>query len=159
MSRHEARKHAFHLIFRMHFAVETTVDELAESKQLYYDFIQSGIDEVDGLEKLKRPTGKDAEYVDRVVYGVFDRMYVIDKVISNFLRDWTIDRISSVDLAIMRLAIYEMLREPDVPLPVAVNEAVELAKLYGDDDSPGFIGGLLGRVRDELKAKGRDKND
>ena len=146
MTRREARLHAFALVFQLPFHTQATTEALAEAKKWYYD----------DMEKQERPTGKYAAYIERVVWGVFDRQAQLDGVIEKFLRDWDISRISKVDLAIMRLSIYEMLCEPDVPLGTAVNEAVEIANEYGTDDSPGFINGVLGNVSRSIKAQGRE---
>lgn len=100
----------------------------------------------DGLDEDDRPRGRDADYVLRATTGTLDRIAQLDGVITEFLQDWTIDRINRVDLALMRLAIYEMLCEDDVPHGAAINEAVELAKDYGSDESPAFINGVLGNV-------------
>jgi N utilization substance protein B len=148
MSRRAARRHAFNLIFGLPFHPGAGAEVLAEAKALYYESLAD--------EGETRPKGKGAAYIDRVAWGVFDRQEQLDGVIVNFLRDWTIDRLSKVDLALLRLSIYEMLCEPDVPLGAAVNEAVELAKEYGTDESPAFINGVLGNVAREIKAKGRD---
>jgi len=152
MSRRDARRHAFHLVFQFPFFTSTNVESLAESKAWYYD----GLEELPGLEDATRPAGKDAEYVDRAAWGVLDRLEQIDGVIENFLRGWEVNRINKVDLALMRLSIYEMLCEPDVPLGASVNEAVELAKEYGADESPAFINGVLGNVARHIKENGRE---
>ncbi|MCL2218158.1 MAG: transcription antitermination factor NusB [Defluviitaleaceae bacterium] len=143
MSRRDARRHAFRVVFQLPFYPEATVEALAQAKVKYYDSLEAG----------ERPSGRDAEYIDRAVWGVFDRQNELDQVIGNFLREWTIDRLNKVDLALMRLSIYEMLCEPDVPLGAAVNEAVELAKEYGSDESPAFINGVLGNVSREIGSK------
>jgi len=147
MSRRAARRHAFALVFQLPFHTSGTVEALAEAKKWYYDDLENA-----------RPKGNNAQYVDRVVWGVFDRQKQIDSVIENFLRDWDINRINKVDLAIMRLSIYEMLCEPDVPLGTAVNEAVEIAKEFGTDESPAFINGVLGNVSRSIKAQGRESH-
>jgi len=144
MTRRDARRHAFSLVYQLAF-FDHKIESLAEAKKFYYDSLDDAI-----------PTGKHAEYVDRVVWGVFDRQVQIDGVIDNFLRDWDLARISKIDLAIMRLAIYEMLCEQDVPIGTAVNEAVEIAKDYGTDDSAAFINGVLGNVARHIKAEGRE---
>jgi len=151
MSRRDARRHAFHLVFQIPFFPIINVETLAEAKLWYYE----GLGDASGMEELKRPTGRDAEYVDRASWGVFEKHDEIDSVIENFLRGWEIERINKVDLAIMRLSIYEMLCEPDVPLGAAVNEAVELAKDYGSDESPAFVNGVLGSI---ARAIGNEKN-
>jgi len=140
MTRRDARRHAFALVFQLPFHLNS-VEDLAEAKKWYYD----------DMDKPERPRGKNAEYIDRVVWGVFERQEQIDGVIENFLRDWDIGRICRVDLAVMRLAIYEMLCEPDVSAGTAVNEAVELAKAYGTDESSAFVNGVLGNVSRSIK--------
>jgi len=134
MTRRQARRHAFSLIFQFPFFDGAVTETLAEAKRFYYE----------NLDEL--PRGKNGEYIDRVVWGVFERQPYIDGVIENFLREWEIDRINKVDLAILRLAIFEMLCESDVSHATAANEAVELAKEFGTDDSPGFVNGVLSNV-------------
>ena len=144
MSRKTARRHAFHLVFQFPYYENWSASDLAVATAQYYD----------GLEPGERPRGNDAVYVLRAVTGTLDRVPQLDGVINNFLQDWTLERLNRVDLALMRLAIYEMLCEKDVPPGVAVNEAVELAKDYGSDDSPAFINGVLGNVSRSLAASG-----
>lgn len=141
IGRREARRHAFHLIFQFPYHRVWGTEELAVATANYYD----------GLEEGERPRGPDAEYVLRAVTGTLDRTAQLDGVIEKFLHDWTPERLNRVDLALMRLAIYEMLCEKDVPPGVAVNEAVELAKDYGSDESPAFINGVLGSVARAMK--------
>jgi len=88
----------------------------------------------------------DREYIQKDVHGVCERLFEIDELISAHTVGWDIERINKVDLAIIRLAVYEMKYNEDIPVGVAINEAVELAKEFGDDDSPGFVNGILGRM-------------
>jgi len=148
MTRRDARRHAFVLVFQFPFFQEQTIETLAQAKKWYYD----GLEHDPDLENA-RPIGKHAEYIDRVVWGVFDRLTQLDGVIENFLRSWDITRINKIDLAIMRLAIYEMLCEADVSHGTAVNEAVEIAKEFGTDDSPNFVNGVLGNISRNITAK------
>ena len=156
MSRKTARRHAFHLIYQIPFHLAGGISTLAELKARYYDFVSHDLTEIEGLGSLKRPKGRDAEYIDKAVWGVFEKQAEIDGVIEQFLKGWTIDRINKVELALLRLSIYEMLSLDDVPLGVAVNEAVDLAKEYGSDDSPAFVNGVLGGVSRAIKSKGRE---
>jgi len=144
MSRRDARRHALHLIFQFPFYGDWGIEGLAQAKAHYYD----------GLEPAERPNSRDAAYITRATVGTLDRCDQLDGVIENFLKDWDLTRINRVDLAIMRLAIYEMLCEPDVPLGTAVNEAVEMAKDYGGDDSPAFVNGVLANVVREINKSG-----
>jgi len=146
VSRSDARRHSFSILFQLPFHQDEKNQEenLAWIKTLYYEYLEDA------------PKGRDDEYIDRVIWGAFEKQIQLDSVINNFLKDWALDRISRIDLALLRLAIYEMLNEPDVPLGVAVNEAVELAKTYGTDESPAFINGVLGNVARHIKETGRN---
>ena len=143
------------MIYQIPFHVDGGMSQLAELKASYYEFVSHDLQEVEGFGKLKRPVGKDAEYIDKAVWGVFEKQTEIDGVIGQFLKGWTVDRISKVDLALLRLSVYEMINLDDVPLGVAVNEAVVLAKEYGSDESPAFINGVLGSVSKAIQTKGR----
>lgn len=85
-------------------------------------------------------------YTVTVARGVTDHRAHIDDLISAHLHGWTLDRLPAVDRAILRVAVWELLHAQDVPEPVAVDEAVELAKQLSTDDSPGFVNGVLGQV-------------
>ena len=154
MSRSDARRHAFSLIFQFPFHQTMDAENLTWLKASYFNCL-SEVPPAEDAPAGPRPTGRDAEYVDRVIWGALEKQAQLDGVIDNFLKGWDLARLNRVDLALLRLAIYEMLCEPDVPFGVAVNEAVELAKAYGSDESPGFINGVLGNVAREIKETGR----
>ncbi|SEF82241.1 NusB antitermination factor [Caloramator fervidus] len=134
MGRKNAREKAMTLIYQMEIT-NYTADEIIK------DFYENN--EV-------KFSDEDIEYIKDCVYGVERNLNVIDSYIEKYSQGWKLNRIAKVDLSIMRLAIYEMLKREDVPNPVAINEAVELAKKYGTDQSPAFINGILGRVIEEL---------
>ncbi|WAJ47204.1 transcription antitermination factor NusB [Mycobacterium sp. Aquia_216] len=85
-------------------------------------------------------------YTAAVAHGVGDQIAHIDDLISTHLQGWTLDRLPAVDRAILRVAVWELLYAGDVPEPVAVDEAVQLAKELSTDDSPGFVNGVLGQI-------------
>lgn len=88
-----------------------------------------------------------SEYAEALVTGVSAHVADIDARLASTSENWTVDRMPVVDRAILRIAVYEMLYVDDVPISVAINEAVELAKLYGgEDDSSRFVNGVLGRI-------------
>ncbi|MDD2443983.1 MAG: transcription antitermination factor NusB [Desulfotomaculaceae bacterium] len=86
------------------------------------------------------------KFVQRLVCGTIENMAPIDKVIAVVSKEWHINRMARVDRNIMRLALYEILYCMDIPNNVSVNEAVELGKIYGGEDSGRFINGILGKV-------------
>lgn len=91
------------------------------------------------------------EFSVRILAGIVDGQGRIDEIISQSTEHWALERMSIVDRNILRMAIYEMLSEPDIPTSVSVNEAVELAKVYGSSESGKFVNGILGRVAHDLE--------
>ncbi|MCW2663464.1 MAG: transcription antitermination factor NusB [Mycobacterium sp.] len=85
-------------------------------------------------------------YTAAAARGVSEHIAHIDDLISSHLQGWTLDRLPAVDRAILRVAVWELLYADDVPEPVAVDEAVQLAKELSTDESPGFVNGVLGQV-------------
>lgn len=88
----------------------------------------------------------DFSYIIRVLNGFSTNCKVIDETISKYLVKWTIERLPKMSLAILRMATYEILFEEDIPEKVSINEAIELAKKYGDDSAPSFINGVLNNI-------------
>jgi N utilization substance protein B len=96
-----------------------------------------------------------SDYTIELVEGVTSHRAAIDQLLSDYSESWTLDRMPGVDRAVLRIGLYELLWAADVPDAVAIDEAVELAKLLSTDESPKFVNGILGRVlRDQLPAGG-----
>jgi len=94
------------------------------------------------------------EYTEHLVEGTLDKLATIDPTIERYAENWEMHRMACVDRNILRLAAYEMLFVDEIPLKVAINEAVELAKRYGEADSSKFVNGILDRIaKTECKAK------
>ena len=91
-------------------------------------------------------TADDSNFMKDLVLGSINHLQEIDQIISTLSKDWNIDRLARVDHNIMRMAIYEILYREDIPFGVTVNEAVELAKMFGGEDSGRFINGVLAHV-------------
>jgi N utilization substance protein B len=95
------------------------------------------------------------DYTVTLVEGVQEQLSRIDELLAEHSEGWTLNRMPAVDLAVLRLGLYELLWATDVPDPVAIDEAVQLAKMLSTDDSPRFVNGLLGRIAtiaDRLRA-------
>ncbi|TKH35187.1 transcription antitermination factor NusB [Paenibacillus polymyxa] len=90
-------------------------------------------------------------YVLEHVRGTWEHKEAIDGLLADYLKGWQISRLSRVDRQILRLAVYEMIFREDVPAKVAVNEAIELSKHFGTEESGKFVNGVLGRVIQELE--------
>lgn len=100
-----------------------------------------------------RPAARD--YAQRLVAGAVEHRAEIDGLIEEAVENWKLGRMSKVDLVILRLATYELLFCPDVPLNVSIDEAIEIGDRYGSDDSSAFINGVLDRVAHGLKESER----
>jgi N utilization substance protein B len=93
-----------------------------------------------------RETIDDKAFIEQLVYGVDKRQAEIDDIVRPVAPEWPIEQIARIDRIILRIGVYELLHEPDVPPKVAINEAVELAKAFGGDNSSKFVNGVLGTV-------------
>jgi N utilization substance protein B len=96
--------------------------------------------------------GEPDEYCFALAQGVSDRMDEVDRTIGEVSENWSVHRMPVVDRNILRLATYEILHSENVPPSVSINEAVELAKVYGGDDSSKFVNGVLGRIAERSAA-------
>lgn len=101
---------------------------------------------VKAFEKKEGTSPVEDSYFTETVKAFIDYKTVVDKEISDNLKKWDLDRIGKVELAIMRLAVTEMLYIDDIPAKVSINEAIELAKSYADDKSPKYINGVLATI-------------
>ncbi|MFJ5964923.1 transcription antitermination factor NusB [Bacillus sp. NPDC093026] len=90
-------------------------------------------------------------FFEELVFGVLEYKDKLDEMISKHLVNWKFDRIANVDRAILRLSVYEMVYQKDIPDSVSMNEAIELAKLFGDDKAPKFVNGVLSNIKNDLK--------
>ena len=107
-----------------------------------------GTDAVETLaQRLAQADPPISEYAVELVEGVVANRIRIDELISTYAEGWTLERIPPVDRTILQVAIFELLWRDDVPDPVVIDEAVELAKSLSTDDSPSFVNGLLGRLQ------------
>jgi transcription antitermination protein NusB len=129
--RHQARKRAVDLLFEAE-ARGLTPAEVADGRNALAEQ-QAGVTPLN-------------PYTVTVARGVTQHAAHIDDLISAHLQGWTLDRLPAVDRAILRVAVWELLHADDVPEPVAVDEAVELAKKLSTDESPGFVNGVLGQI-------------
>jgi N utilization substance protein B len=101
----------------------------------------------DPLDEFNRPIPPEVrEYAEGLVRGVADYLERIDQMIEELSTNWALDRMARVDLSLLRLAAYELLARPDVPASVAINEAIEIGKVYGTKDTPAFVNGILDKI-------------
>ena len=130
MNRRKSREIATRLLF-----------EMSINKESYVDIIENFRENTE--EKIE---DIDFEYVIRVLKGVSENEAHINETISKYLVKWKLERLPKMNLAILKMASYEILFEEDIPNKVTINEAIELAKKYGDDNAPSFINGVLNNL-------------
>ena len=93
---------------------------------------------------------KVREFAEELVKGTYANRESIDRMVASTIENWAMDRLASVDKAILRFATYELMYMPDVPPKVTINEAIEIAKAYGTEQSGGFVNGVLDRIREKM---------
>ena len=130
MKRRELREHIFEILFRVEFMNE---NDMEEQMELFF-------------EDLAEAKPSDVDYIKNKYMAVREKMPMIDIMIVEKSKGWKTSRMGKVELTILRLAVYEMLFDEDVPATVAINEAVEIAKKFGGDDTPAFVNGVLAKV-------------
>ncbi len=99
---------------------------------------------------------KAADFAEKIIYGAYEHRVEIDAKMVEFSKNWAIDRMGAVDRNVIRIAIYEMLFDESVPPVVSINEAVDLVKHYGGDDSGSFINGILNGVKNSITRSARE---
>ncbi len=99
------------------------------------------------------------DFADRLLFGIGRRLEEIDGVISSFATNWQLKRMAVIDRNILRIGVYELKFEPSIPPKVSINEAVELAKKYGDLDSSKFVNGILDKIHKQEAPSSEDEPD
>ena len=130
MTRRQQRENVFKLVFRIEF---NDSNEMPDQVQLFFE----------DFEKLQK---KDKDEIEAKYDKIVAKLEDIDAIINEVSTGWKTSRMSKVDLTIIRLAVYEIKFDEDVPASVAINEAVEISKVFGGDDSPSFVNGILAKV-------------
>ena len=129
MKKHEQREQIFKLLFRVEF---NEAEEMPEQLLLFFEQDESMDEAV--KEEISSKYAK-----------ILDKKEELDQMLNEKATGWSVDRMGKVDLTILRLALFEMLYDDGVPVSVAINEAVELAKKFGQTESPAFVNGILAK--------------
>ena len=130
MNRSEIREQAFKLIYSLEIQKKENIEEMIE---LY-------------LESNEITNKNAIEYIKDAIYGIEEhKEKILEKIEKHLKSDWRIERISKIDLSILKLAIYEI-KYKEIPFKIAINEAVELAKKYGEESSKNFVNGILASI-------------
>ncbi|PIP68214.1 MAG: transcription antitermination factor NusB [Candidatus Omnitrophica bacterium CG22_combo_CG10-13_8_21_14_all_43_16] len=126
-----ARECALKILYRIEISRESIEDSLK-------DFWSKSADSADK---------ESHDFTETLVKGTYENLAAIDGMISKYTDNWSISRMAVIDKNVMRMCIYEMLYRDDIPLNVSINEAIELAKKYGDVDSGKFVNGILDKIK------------
>ncbi|MCM8803845.1 MAG: transcription antitermination factor NusB [Candidatus Omnitrophica bacterium] len=137
MNRRKAREYALKILYMIDIRKENYLSIIDE-------FWQSIKEKVNGKVK---------EFSNEIVKGVMENIEKIDKIISDVSLNWEIERMSYIDRNILRIGTYEIIFKNDIPYAVSINEAIEISKEYGDNDSPKFVNGILHKIK-EIVEKG-----
>lgn len=149
MSRRLAREVVLQSLFQIDFTACEAEQALNSSMAEHDEFIYLNDAEAETEELLAKKASclKAKEYAETVLNGVVENLAVIDEKLGQYAVDWTVERMPAADRNILRIAVYEMLYAEEKIVPgVAINEAVEIAKLYGSEEAPRFINGVLGKM-------------
>ncbi len=130
MRRSELREHIFRMVFGLDF---NEGEEIPEQIQLYF-------------EQLDDVKERDMEYIREKAEHIAEKREEIDALINTHTKGWKTSRMNKVDLSILRVAVYEMKWDDEVPVGVAIDQAVELAKKYSSDEGPSFVNGVLAKL-------------
>ncbi len=130
MNRREIREQIFKMLFQTEFYGQ---EEMEEQIRLF-------MQELEEKDETKR------NYLEQKLWDIYNRREEIDAAVNEKATGWKTTRMAKVDLALIRLAVYEIKYEADIPTGVAINEAVELAKIYSSDGAPSFVNGVLANL-------------
>lgn len=131
MGRHEQREQVFMLLFQVEFHEP---ESMSRQMRLY----------LEGNEAVS--SQKDSDYIEARCQAARDKIPEIDKLIDSCAEGWDTRRMGKVELSVLRLAVYEMRYDDDIPVGVAIDEAVEIAKKYGQENSGSFVNGILAKI-------------
>lgn len=143
MRQRDLREHVFKLLFMTEF---NTQEEMPEQLSMY-------------LEGIEEVSGETQEKIQEKYRQVLSHIEEIDTLLNETSKGWKTKRMSRVDLTALRLAVYEMKYDEKIPVGVAINEAVELAKRFGGDTSGSFVNGILGKIASMEEAKEEMKEE
>lgn len=130
MTRREIREHIFLMLFRKEFHDR---QDLLEQTEIY-------------LSEICKPTAEEYVYLTKRFHAILEKLDEIDNILSKTASGWSLKRMGKVELTILRLALFEMHYDDEIPIKVAINEAVELAKIFGGDEAPAFVNGVLAKL-------------
>lgn len=144
MTRRKGREIALQVLYQIEMSNLSAKEALAQYRNHFIE-ASSDEEEASSFEDVK-DLEEAFNFASDLVLGIEKNRNFIDEKIKEYTKNWSFDRLNTTDKNILRIAIFEMFFRPDIPEVVSINEAVELAKLYGTDDSPAFVNGILDSI-------------
>lgn len=130
MSRREMREQIFKLLFRVEF---NSKEEMAQQEAFFFE------------DEENAATEENSAQISEKFNKIIEKIDLIDQALNDKVQGWNTERMGKVDLTILRLAVYEIMYDQEIPTGVAINEAVEIAKKFGQESSPSFVNGVLAK--------------
>lgn len=144
-TRRQGRELALKIIYGLQDQSAESIEEVLEDFWRSFRFNEDALGEP--REEVDQPVPAELRrFTDELVLGVAEHLEKIDAVIEEHSTNWALDRMARVDLSLLRMAVFELLYRPDVPLNVVINEAIEIGKRFGTKDTPAFVNGILDKV-------------
>ena len=145
-NRRVGREYALKMLFALQ--LDEAQSEPAQVVDSFFEHFRFADDVLgEPLDDIETPVTTAARlFAENIVKGVVEFRSVIDRRISEQAKNWSLKRMTPVDLSILRIGVYELLYQPDIPTPVVIDEAIEIAKRYGTKESPAFINGILDKI-------------
>lgn len=148
MTRREQREHTFCVLFSREFhGAEEEKEQVSRYFSALTEMSEEELEERE-MARIPKMTGAEREEVEDRIRDISDKVAELDACINRVSEGWKTNRMSKVDLTLIRLALYEMKYDDTVPVKVAINEAVEISKKYGGPDSKSFVNGILAKLVD-----------
>lgn len=147
--RRQGREFALKVLYSL-YDHDTEIDVILDDFWKNFRFHNDVLGEPDDSENARVPAHVKA-FAETLVRGVVDHLREIDQTVERYSKNWALDRMSRVDLSLLRMSVYELLYQPDVPASVVMNESIEIGKRYGTKDTPAFINGLLDKISENTR--------
>jgi N utilization substance protein B len=133
--RRRSREYALRVLFQLNITKQEAIAALGQFQEHF------------------SPNGEADEFMKLLVLGVLEHREALDRLIQQYSENWRLDRINIIERNILRMALFELLYCEEIPPKVTINEAIDLGKRYGSEDSGGFINGILDRIQNEVVRK------
>ncbi len=151
-NRHLARTIVLQTLYQLDFLNKKEKSGLGSKGKVLNEIIKYNLEEF-------APSFKDVDFINKLVEGVLDKNSEIEEYIDRYAPSWPIAKIAIVDRNVLRIGVYEIIFDKEIPPRVAINEAIELAKNFGGEASGRFVNGVLGAIYNDMPGKEDDENN